>query len=89
MVDLRIFCPVAHSHRKLKTSKVCQEDGSSLWGTAQVVVRGILVGALLLPIVPILFLLGTLGYISRRIKCVGAFYWKILKVYFPTGMLLS
>lgn len=54
-----------------------------------VVVRGILVCVLLLPVVPVLFLLGTLGYISRRIKCIGAFYWRILKVYFPTGSLLS
>lgn len=85
MVGLRIFCLLAHSHRKLKPTKVCQGDSSSLWDTAQDVVRDILVFALLLPVIPVLFLLGTLGYISRRIKCIGAFDWRILKVYFPTG----
>lgn len=87
VVGLRIFCLVAHSHRTLKATKVFQ--GSPCWGTVQVVVRGILGCVLLLSTVPVLFLLGTLGYISRRIKCIGAFYWRILKVYFPPGTLLS
>lgn len=78
---------MAHSHRKLKPTKV-QGFSSSHWGTAQVVVRGILVRALLLPVVAVL-LLGTPGFISRRIKCIGAFYWRILKFYFPTETLLN
>lgn len=89
VVGLRIFCLVAHSHRKLKPTKICQGFSSSHWGTAQVVVRGILVCALLLLIVPVLLLLGTPGFISRRIKCIGAFYWRILKFYFPTETLLN
>lgn len=50
---------------------------------------GILVCALLPSVVPILSLLGTPGYISKRIKCDRAFYWKILKVYFHAGILFS
>lgn len=83
MVGLRLFCLVAHSHRKLKSTQVC------LWDIMpRVAVRGILVCALL-PVVPILFLLGTPGYISKRIKCDRTFYWRVLKVYFPIGTLLS
>lgn len=89
MVGLRLFCLVAHSHRKLEPTQVCLWNSSSCSGLLSGVFWFVRFSSLLPHSCPHFFFLGTPGYISKRIKCDEAFYWRVLKVYFPIGTLLS